>query len=112
MPSTARKPATTDDPIGATPALAVAPKTRQRHDPKAKAQAALDRADAQLTTLNRELGKHQTAVGTAQSDIRAAKQHRDYLAMHPLLVVQKAQAQAMAADYRPEIGTEGDLSTP
>jgi len=105
MPSTARKPATTDDPIGATPALAVAPKTRQRPDPKAKAQAALDRADAQLTTLNRELGKHQTAVGTAQSDIRAAKQHRDYLAMHPLLAAQDAYPELRTDD-------EGDLSTP
>ena len=100
MPSAARKPTTTDD-LPDTPALAVAPKPRQRHDPKVKAQADLDRADAKLTTLAAEIGKHQTAIAAAQHEHNAALKHRDYLAMHPLLA-------SAPEPYTPN----GDLATP
>ena len=84
MPSAARKPTTTDDSTD-TPALAAAPKPRQRHDPKVKAQAELDRADAQLAKVHAEIDKHKAALNAALSQRHAAHQHRDYLAMHPLL---------------------------
>ncbi len=110
MPSAARKPQHTDDPPETAPALAVAPKTRQRHDPTAKAQAALDRADARLKALVVEIGKHQTAIDAANSQLRAAQQHRDYLAMHPLLVVQDESSPQDAGE--PAADAEADLSSP
>ncbi len=114
MPSAARKPQPIDDSPETTPALAVAPKTRQRHDPKAKAQAALDRAQAQVNALSVEIGKHQTALDSANNKLKLALQHREYLAMHPLLQTQKDPTHgAVSAEVRAEIGIpEGDLSTP
>ncbi len=109
MPSTARKPQPIDDPPDAAPALAVAPKTRQRHDPKAKAQAALDRADARLGAVHVEIDKHNSALSAAHRELHVAKQHRDYLAMHPLLAVQEAQSQDAG---EPATDAEADLSTP
>jgi len=108
MPSAARNPQPIDSPETA-PALAVAPKTRQRHDPTAKAQAALDRADVRLKALRTEIGKHQTAIAAAQHDHNAARRHRDYLAMHPLLAVQDSQSQDAG---EPATDDEGDLTTP
>lgn len=114
MSSAARKPTTTDDPPD-TPALAAAPKTRQRHDPKDKAQAELDRADARVTTLDATIAKHEAALGVAigkhrhalqvaKRDHLLARQHRDYLAMHPLLVAPEGTAQ----NPLPEPDDEGD----
>ncbi len=113
MPTAARKPQPIDDSPETAPALAVAPKARQRHDPKAKAQAALDRAQVQVNALSAEIGKHGAAIDSANNKLKLALQHREYLAMHPLLVTQKDPTHgAVSADGRPEIGTEGDLSTP
>ncbi len=113
MPSAARKPQPTDD-FDAAPALAVAPKTRQRHDPKAKAQAALDHAQVRVNALSVETRKHQTALDSATNKLKLALQHREYLAMHPLLQPQMDPTHgAVSAAGRPEIGIpEGNLSTP
>lgn len=103
MSSAARKPTTTDDPTD-SPALAVAPKPRQRHDPKDKAQAELDRADAQLAKVNVEIAKHKAALLVAFGQRHAAQQNRDYLAKHPLLVAPEGTAQ----NPLPEPDDEGD----
>ncbi len=68
----------------------------------------------QVNALSAEIGKHQAALDSANNKIKLALQHRDYLAMHPLLVTQKDPTHgAVPADDRAEIGIpEGDLSTP
>ncbi len=103
MPSAARKPTTTDDPAD-SPALVAAPKPRQRHDPKDKAQAELDRAQVQINALSAEIGKHGAAIDSANNKLKLALRHRDYLAMHPLLVAPEGTAQ----NPLPEPDDEGD----
>jgi len=103
MPSAARKPTTTDDKPDSL-ALAVPPKPRQRHDPKVKAQAELDRAQVQINALSAEIGKHGAAIDSANNRLKLALRHRDYLAKHPLLVAPEGTAQ----NPLPEPDDEGD----
>ncbi len=106
MSSAARKPQPTDDSPETAPALAVAPKTRQRHDPTAKAQAALDRAQVQVKALHDEIRSHEAKRDSANNKLKLALQHREYLAMHPLLQPQDA------GDFEPATDDDADLSTP
>ncbi len=99
MPSAARKPTTTDDPPD-TPALAAAPKPRQRHDPKDKAQAELDRAQVQISALSAEIGKQRAAVDSTSNKLKLALRYREYLAMHPLLAQDHEPDREPATDGR------------